>query len=184
MLHLLPLKPKLDVTPDEKLWVVFKKFGTTSNTYNVNYDMDNLDNKAQTSPTGATWSDFGHSAPVRIYTGRRIEITLENISVTKKIREPREKIIPFRADIEEQTARQALIAAAGGLAKSIRTYSQINVSAPTDKPPMLKFARITDKQTGLNIKANMIGLTLEMHAQSASSLGTDRYTLIMEDLFV
>jgi len=33
-------------------------------------------------------------------------------------------------------------------------------------------------------KANMIGMNLEMHSQSPSALGADRYTLIMEDLFV
>jgi len=180
----IPIKPRLEVTPDEAMWVVFKTFGTTADTYNVNYDDSNTVNKSKTSPTGATWSDFGHSAPVRIYTGRRIEITVENINITKKLKEPREKLIPLRADMEELTARQALIAASSALGKTMRRYNAITVTAPDTLPPLLKFCKIVDAKTGLAIKANMIGLHLEMHAQSPSALGADRYTLMLEDLFV
>jgi len=180
----IPVKPRLDVTPGEAMWIVFKKFGTATDTYDIAYDDSNTENESKTSSNGSSWSGFGHSAPVRIYTGRRIEITVENINVTRKLKEPREKLIPLRADMEDLTATQALLAASSALGKSVRTYPSILVSAPDTLPPLLKFCKIVDAKTGLSIKANMIGLHLEMHAQSPSNLGTDRYTITCEDLFV
>jgi len=183
----IPVKPRLPVEPDEQLFIVFKKFGTVTDTYNVNYFVDATSGALAfwDSSNGTSWAQQTTvgQAVFRAYSGRRVEITVENVNLTKLLKEPREKLIPLRADMENLTARQALIAASSVLSKSVRTYSAINVTAPDTRPPLLKFAKIVDAKTGLSIKANMIGMNLEMHSQSPSSLGADRYTLTFEDLF-
>jgi len=181
----IPLKPRLDVTPDEQLFIVFKKYGDSSNTYNINYKAGDGTNNFWDSSNGTSWTERpSNSSSYRVYSGRRIEITVENMNITKKLKEPREKLIPLRADMEELTARQALIAASGALGKSVRTYNAITVTAPDTLPPLLKFVKIVDAKTGLAIKANLIGIHLEMHSQTPSNLGADRYTITCEDLFV
>jgi len=182
----IPVKPKLEITPDEQLFIVFKRFGTTTDTMTVNYKAGDGTNNFWDSPTGAPldWTVRpSNSSAYRAYSGRRLEITVESTEATAKINTPREKLIPLRADLEELTARQALIAAAALLGKSVRTYSSILVSIPDNRPELLKFCIIEDEKTGLKIKADMIGLRIEMHAKGPSQLGTDRMTLVMEDSF-
>jgi len=185
----IPVKPRLPVEPEEQLFIVFKRFGTAADTYNMNYFVDTTAGSEALwdSTTGApgSWTQqiTVGQAVFRAWSGRRVEITVENINLTKLLKEPREKLIPLRADMELLTARQALIAASSALGKSQRSYSAITITAPDTRPPLLKFCKIVDAKTGLSIKANMIGMNLEMHSQSPSGLGTDRYTLMMEDLF-
>jgi len=183
----IPIKPRLPVEPQEQLFIVFKKFGTGTDRYNVNYKVNTSAGNLAfwDSTNGTSWvkqTTVGEGV-FRAWSGRRIEITVEMINATEKLVTPREKLIPLRADMEELTARQALIAASSVLGKSERNYSAITVSAPDKRPPLLKFCKIVDSKTGLDVKANMIGMNLEMHSQSPSSLGADRITLMMEDLF-
>jgi len=183
----IPIKPRLPVTPDEQLFIVFKKFGTGTDRYNVNYFVNtssgNLAFWDSTNGTSWTKQTTVGEGVFRAWSGRRIELTVEMINSSEKLVTPREKLIPLRADMEELTARQALIAASSALGKSSRTYSAITITAPDKRPPLLKFCKIVDSKTGLAVKANMIGMNLEMHSQSPSSLGADRITLMMEDLF-
>jgi len=180
----IPLKPRLGIVADEQLFIVFKTFGTVANTYNVNYLASDTTNKFWDSTNGTSWTERANSSSYRVYSGRRVELTLEDVDVTAVIGEPREKLIPLRADMEVKTAEQALLAAGDILGQSVRRYDAIIVSAPDTRPPLLQTAKIVDSATGLAIQANLIGLLLEMHAGTNTSIGTDRLELQFEDLFI
>ena len=147
MLFRSPLKPKLEITKGEKLYLVFNKYGTTGNTFNVDY-------KTATgtyfdSPTGTTWTSRTGAPAYRIYSAARLTTTVENTRIKRLLTEPRERTFPIRADLEEQTVRQTMIAVSELMGKQIRKFDRVLVSPVTDRIPLNKFCYLEDGKTGL-----------------------------------
>jgi hypothetical protein len=175
----IPIKPKLDVTPGEKLHIVFKIYGTASNTYSVNYKSGT--GTFHDSTDGISWTARTGQSAYRIYSARRLLMTLENTVVSKTLGEPREKLFPVRADLEEQTVRQAMLQASELLGKQRRSYDNITVSPVTDKIPLASYCRLQDVKTGLDVKANINGIEIMMQANSSSQLGADKILLSLDE---
>ena len=171
----IPIHPRLDVTPGEQLYIIFPKVGDASNTISVNYAAGS--GTYWDSTNGTTWvSRVGKSA-YRVYESRRLTTTVENTSAAEILPEPRERIFPIRADLEEQTVRQTLLSAAEVLGKQRRTYGTVIVSPVTARIPLGTFCKLEDVKTGLSVKANITGI--DLHADS-STLGVQRIELALD----
>jgi hypothetical protein len=171
----IPIHPRLDVTPGEQLYIVFPKVGDVSNTISVNYAAGS--GTYWDSTDGTTWvSRVGKSA-YRIYESRRLTTTVENTSAAEILPEPRERIFPIRADLEEQTVRQTLLSAAEVLGKQRRTYGTVIVSPVTARIPLGTFCKLEDVKTGLSVKANITGIDLQA---DSSTLGVQRIELALD----
>ena len=152
------VKPKLEVTPNEQLYIVFARYGTATDTINVDYKSGT--GTYWDSPDGLTWTSRTGKSAFRVYEARRLISTLENTEVTARISSPRERAFPIRADMEEQTVRQTLIQAGNILGKQRRIYSQVTISPVTSRIPLGTYCRLEDAKTGLNTKANIISIDL------------------------
>ena len=172
----IPIKPRIQVTPGEQLYLVFPKYGTGTDTFSVNY-------KAGTgtywdSSDGTTWTSRVGQSAYRIYEARRLVTTVENIDAAEVIPEPRERIFPIRADLEEQTVRQTMLAAADVLGKQKRTYGTVTVSPVSARIPLGTFCKLEDGKTGLDVKAIITSLDL---TASQSEQGVQRIELGLEE---
>jgi len=171
----IPLKPKLDVTPGEQLYIVFPKYGDASNTFSVNYESGS--GTYWDSTDGITWTSRTGKSAFRVYDARRLITTVENIDATTLLPENRERIFPIRADLEEQTVRETLLAASSVLGKQKRTYGKVIVSPITSKIPLSTFCMLEDVKTGLSIKANIVGIDL---SADSSTGGVHKIELSLE----
>jgi len=175
-----PIRPRLDVVPNESLFIVFPKYGSASHTININYKSgsgvyyDSTNNVTWTSRTGLT--NF------RVYSAKRLFTTIENTVVSQTLPEPREKLFPIRADLEEQTVRQTLIQAAELMGKQRRVYEKVIITPPTDRIPLSAYCRLQDSVTGLDVKAVIVGYTIEMHAKN-NVIGADSVTLVLDEMY-
>jgi len=154
----IPIKPKLEVTPNEQLYIVFPAYGDASNTFNINYKTGT--GTYWDSGDGVTWTSRTGASSYRVYDARRLITTVENTEVVANLAEPRERAFPIRSDLEEQTVRQTLIQAGIILGKQRRIYSPVIISPVTERIPLGTFCRIEDKKTGLDTKANIISIDL------------------------
>lgn len=166
----IPVTPKLEITPNESIHIILKMYGSASNTYNVGYKSGS--GTFHDSTDGTTWTARTGNPLYRVYEAKRILYSIEMVDVAADIG-IREKLIPFRADLEEQTVRQALISAGEMLSKVRREYDEIVVSAPTSRIELGKFMVIEDVKSGLNLKANIVGMSLEMHGSGGDQIGTN-----------
>ena len=176
----IPIRPKLQLEPNETYHIVIPFYGDSSNTFNINYKTgsgtyhDSTDNVTWTARTGLM--------NYRTYSAKRLFTTLENTVVSRKLGEPREKILPIRADLEEQSVRQAMIAAGQILGKQRRIYSNVMVTPTTDRIPLASYCRLQDSSSGLDIKALINGYKVEMHANK-NVIGADTITLTLDELY-
>ena len=175
-----PVTPKLEITPNEQLYVVFPKYGTATDTVNINYKAGVGTYK--TSTDGTTWSNATGSPAHRIYSAKRLMTTLENTVVSQKLPEPREKLLPIRADLEEQTVRQAMIQAGFILGKQRRAYEDVVITPTTDRIPLASYCRLQDSKSGLDIKAIIDSYEIEMHSNN-NRLGADSIKLSLDELY-
>ncbi len=171
----IPIKPRLQVTPEEQLYLVFPTNGTSTDTFSVNYTAGS--GVYWDSTDGATWTSRVGKSSYRIYEARTLITTVENIDATTFLPEPRERIFPIRADLEEQTVRQTLLAAAEVLGKQRRTYGTVTISPVTARIPLSTFCQLRDVKTGLSVKANIVGIDL---AADSSTLGVQRIDLSLD----
>jgi hypothetical protein len=175
-----PIRPKLEVTPNESLFIVFPIYGSASHTINVDYKSgsgtyyDSTDNVTWTSRTGLM--------NYRVYDAKRLFTTLENTVVSQTLGEPREKLLPIRGDLEEQSVRQTMIQAGAILGKQRRIYQNVEVTPVTDVIPLASFCRLQDVTTGLDIKAVINGYKIEMHAHN-NRIGATSITLTLDELY-
>ena len=124
----IPIKPRLKITPGEILYLVFPKNGTATDTYSVNYTAGS--GVYWDSSDGLTWTSRTGKSSYRIYEARTLITTVENTSATEILPEPRERIFPIRADLEEQTVRETLIAAADSIRKTEKNiWNSSNISS-------------------------------------------------------
>ena len=91
--------------------------------------------------------------------------------------EIRERIFPIRADLEEQTVRQTLIAASEVLGKQRRTYGTVMISPVTERIPLATHCRIVDSKTGLDVRANITGIELQ---GTSGEQGVQRISLTLD----
>ena len=171
----IPINPRLQVTPGEQLYIVFPKVGDASNTISVNYTAGS--GTYWDSTDGATWTSRTGKSSYRVYESRRLVTTVENTSTTEVLPEIRERIFPIRADLEEQTVRQTLIAASEVLGKQRRTYGTVVISPVTARIPLATHCRIVDSKTGLDVSANITGIDLQATSQD---LGVQRISLALD----
>jgi len=171
----IPIKPRLKITPGEILYLVFPKNGDASNTYSVNYTAGS--GTYWDSTNGTSWTSRTGKSSYRIYEAKTLITTVENTSATEILPEPRERIFPIRADLEEQTVRETLIAAATVLGKQRRTYGTVIISPVTARIPLSTFCKLEDGKTGLSVKANITGIDLQA---TSSTLGVQRINLSLD----
>ena len=171
----IPITPRLQVTPGEQLFIVFTRTGDASNTISVNYTAgsgvfwDSID--------GVTWTSRVGKSSYRVYEARKLVTTVENVSASEFLAEPRERIFPIRADLEEQTVRATLIAASEVLGKQRRTYGTVIVSPVTSRIPLGTYCTLEDGKTGLSVKANIVGVDIQA---GSSDLGVQRISLTLD----
>ena len=175
-----PVTPKLEITPNEQLYIVFPKYGTASHTVNINYKAGTGTYKD--SSDGITWSSATGSPAHRVYSAKRLMTSLENTVVSQKLAEPREKLLPIRADLEEQSVRQAMIQAGFILGKQRRVYQDVTITPTTDRIPLASYCRLQDSKSGLDIKAIIDSYTIEMHSNN-NRLGASSIKLSLDELY-
>ena len=175
-----PVTPKLEITPDEQLYIEFPRYGTATDTVNINYKAGVGTYK--TSTDGTTWTTPTGSPAHRVYSAKRLMTTLENTVVSQKLPEPREKLLPIRADLEEQTVRQAMIQAGFILGKQRRAYEDVVITPTTDRIPLASYCRLQDSKSGLDIKAIIDSYEIEMHSNN-NRLGADSIKLSLDELY-
>ena len=170
-----PVTPKLEVNPNDPLYIVFPAYGTSSNTVNINY-------KAGAGTYFAGGSSVTGSPAYRVYSAKRLMTSLENTVVSQKLPEPREKLLPIRGDLEEQTVRQAMIQAGFILGKQRRVYQDVTITPTTDRIPLASYCRLQDSKSGLDIKAIIDSYEIEMHSNN-NRLGADSIKLSLDELY-
>ena len=171
----IPIKPRLQVTPGEQLYLVFPANGTAANTMSVNYKSGS--GTYFDSTNGSTWTSRVGLSNYRVYEARTLMTTVENTDATSILPEPRERIFPIRADLEEQTVRATLIAAAEVLGKQRRTYGVVTISPVTARIPLGTFCKLEDVKTGLSVNANIVGIDL---TADSSTLGVQKIQLSLD----
>ena len=175
----IPIKPRLDITPGEQLFIVWPRYGTAAHTINVDYKSGT--GTYYDSSDGITWTARTGKSAFRVYSASRLTTSLEIVDTTSVLGEPRERMFPIRADLEEQSVRQTLLAVAETLGKQRRMYNNIIISIPQDRVNIGQFCRIIDRQTGLDIKANITGFSMQANAYNGE-IGVTQMEISLEDV--
>ena len=167
--------------PNDMLHIVMRKIGDVSNTINIDY-------KAGTgsyydSSDGITWTLRTGSFNFRTYHSQRMVLSVEVPDVVQGDGQIRERIFPVRSDLEIDTVKEAALQVASTLSRERRKYEDIVITAPTDRIELGKFCKIYDSMSGLNIKANIIGLKLGMSTKGDDRMGAERITLQLDDYY-
>ncbi len=174
------LDEKINVEPNTPLMIVVNQYGDGSNNFTLDYQTGT--GTFYTSSDGDTWSSATGSFSFRDYSQKALHIILENTRAKAKYG-TREKVVNFNAGQEEGSAREALINAGEVLGLERRHYSQVTVSTPTLRIPLGQFCRIVDSKTGLNVKASIISMDIQMSAKSGeTSIGADQIILGLEEV--
>jgi hypothetical protein len=171
----IPIRPRISVTPGEQLYLVFPRVGDASNTWNINYQAGS--GTYYDSADGVTWTSRVGKSAFRIYDAKKLVTTVENIDATAVLPEPRERIFPIRADLEEQTVRETLLAASSILGKQKRTYGTVLISPVTARIPLAQYCTLTDVKTGLDVKATISAIDLKANS---SDLGVNTLEISLE----
>ena len=174
------LDEKINVEPNTPLMIVINQYGSSSNNFTLYYQTGT--GTFYTSSDGDTWSSATGSFSFRDYSQKALHIILENTRA-KANYGVREKVVNFNAGQEEGSAREALINAGEVLGLERRHYSQVTVSTPTLRIPLGQFCRVVDSKTGLNVKASIISMDIQMSARSGeTSIGADQVILGLEEV--
>jgi hypothetical protein len=177
----IPITPKLEIEPNTSLFLVFKKYGDVSNTYNLGYKTGS--GTYYVSSDDSTYSSATGLVNYRVYDAKRLKTSVENTVLSQTLGEQREKLLPIRADLEEQTVRQAMLVAAEILGQERRVYDNVICTMPEDRIPLAAYLRFQDETTGIDIKAEIASYTVEMHAgDSNSNIGASQISLTLDDI--
>jgi hypothetical protein len=156
-------------------------YGSASHTYNVNYTAGS--GTYYVSTDDVTWSSSVGLLNYRVYDAKRLHTSVENTNLSKILGEQREKLLPIRADLEEQTVRQALLIAGETLGRERRVYEDVIATMPDDKIPLSSYIRLQDSLTGLDIKATIVSYSVEMHAgDKETNIGATSVKLTLDDI--
>lgn len=177
----IPVSPKLEVEPNENLHIVFHKYGDVSNTFDIDYASGS--GTYHVSTDDVTWAAATGKVNFRVYDAKRLHTSVENTNLSKTLGEQREKLLPIRADLEEPTVRQALLIAGETLGRERRVYEDVICTMPDDRIPLTAYLRFQDTTTGIDIKANIVGYHIEMHAgDSQTNIGASSVKLTLDDI--
>jgi len=177
----IPVSPKLEVEPNEALHLVFHRMNDASHTYNIDYKSGS--GTYYVSTDDVTWASATGLINYRIYDAKRLHTSVENTNLSQILGEQREKLLPIRADLEEQTVRQALLIAGETLGRERRVYEDVNCTIPDDRIELSSYLRLQDTLTGLNIKANIVSYSIEMHAgDEQTNIGSSSIKLTLDDI--
>jgi len=177
----IPISPKLEVEPNEALHLVFHRMNDVSHTYNIDYKSGS--GTYYVSTDDVTWTSATGLVNYRIYDAKRLHTSVENTNLSQILGEQREKLLPIRADLEEQTVRQALLIAGETLGRERRVYEDVICTIPDDRIELSSYLRMQDTLTGLNIKANIVGYSIEMHAgDDQTNIGANSVKLTLDDI--
>lgn len=156
----------IEVTPREQLFLVVKKYGSSSNTINAEYHTGS--GTYYTSSDGITWSTQTGNFKIRIYNSTNLITTLEN-TVARKRFGVREKILTFQ-NSQEETVRDSLIYTSDILSKEKRSYSSMIVSPTTSRILLGKTCKVIDSKTGLKITAEINSVDIDVPPEGASEM--------------
>ena len=177
----IPVSPKLEVEPNESLHLVFHRMNDVSHTYNIDYKSGS--GTYYVSTDDVTWASATGLINYRIYDAKRLHTSVENTNLSKILGEQREKLLPIRADLEEQTVRQALLIAGETLGRERRVYEDVICTMPDDRIPLTSYMRFQDSTTGIDIKANIVSYSVEMHAgDKQTNIGASSVKLTLDDI--
>lgn len=177
----IPITPKLEFEAGTPLHLVFLKYGDASNTFNLDYKSGS--GTYYVSTDDSTWSIATGKVNFRMYDAKRLMTTVENTVLSQRFPNQREKLFPIRADLEAQTVRQTMIVASEALGRERRVYENVVATMPDKRIPLASFIRFEDVTTGLDIKAQIISYTVEMHAgDNMSNIGASTITLTLDDI--
>lgn len=174
----IPIKPRISVTPGEQLYLVYPKFGSATDTFSINYESGS--GTYWDSSDGVTWTSRVGKSAFRIYDAKKLITTVENVDVTPLIPEPRERIFPIRADLEEQTVRETLLAASEVLGRQRRSYGAVTISPVTSRIPLATYCKLQDVKTGLDVRALITSVDL---MASSEDLGVQTLELGLESYY-
>lgn len=176
----IPVKPKLEVTVGEILYLIVPKYGTASHTFNIDYKT--ATGTYWDSADGVTWTSRTGKMAHRIYEAKRMITTFENTVTNKSLSAPREKIFPIRSDLEEQTVRQLMMGAGELLTRQRRMYDDIVITPTTTRIPLNNYCVISDVTTGLEFRAVITGYNVSAHSNNDDDrLGATTITLTLDD---
>ncbi|MFB5617878.1 MAG: hypothetical protein ACE5Q4_04385, partial [Nitrosopumilus sp.] len=96
----IPITPKLDLQPSEQIWILMPNTGTQTPTNTINFDYKTGSGKYYQSTDGFNWFEVTGEVNYRVYSAKRLTTTVENTRLSTSLPEAREKIIPFRGDLE------------------------------------------------------------------------------------
>lgn len=175
-----PVKPKLEIVPNEQLYIVFPKYGDVSNT--VNIELTTGSGTYKVSTDDITWTTPTGKVSFRVWSAKRLFTSLENTILSQKLPEPREKILSIRADLEEQSVREAMLAASEILGKERRVYEKVKIWAPTSPIPLASFCQIQDLKTGLDVEARVLSYKIELHGTDETRIGANQIELTLDEV--
>jgi len=170
---------KFSINPLDKLFLVVHQNGDSLD--NFTFDYQTGTGTFYTSSDGDTWASATGNFSLRTYVNKAINIILENTAAKRRYG-TREKVLTFGNGLHEATAREALLQAGQILGLERRVYSNVIISPPTDRIPLAKYCRIQDVKTGLDIKANIISIDVEMIATRKTALGATFVSLGLEEI--
>lgn len=172
---------KIKVTPGEKLYLVFEKYGTASHHYVVQYDSAGAI-PYYTSADGVSWASNTGDFALRTYPTRTLNVILYNTAAARRYG-VREKVIDVKNIADIQSIRSVLLGLSDMLAKEKRVYKPLTVTVPDSYFSPGQTARIIDTY-GLNTDAIITGWDLSMSAGDPSShIGANRMTVNLGDFF-
>lgn len=175
----IPILDRLDITPNEILFIVFPQYGTAAHTINLDYKTGSGTYYSSTNG-GVTWGTLTGLINYRVYSAERLTSSLEITDTAALLQEPRERMFPIRADMEEQTVRQTLLSVAEILGKQKRMYSNIITTIPQLRVNVGQSCKMIDRQTGLIKKVNIMGLNISADSRE-HEMGATTMELTLEE---
>jgi hypothetical protein len=154
------------VTPREQLYLVIKKYGSSSNTINAEYNT--ASGTYYTSSDGTSWNSATGNFKIRVYNANNLITTLEN-TVAKRRFGVREKIITYQ-NAQEETVRDSLIYTSDIVSREKRSYSSMIVTPTTSRILLGKTCKVIDTKTGLKITAEINSVDINIPPEGASEM--------------
>ena len=165
---------KIKVTPDEKLYCVFERYGNGSNHYEVQYDSAGA-LTYYISADGSSWSSTTGDFAFRTYPTRTLNVILYNTVAARRFG-VREKVIDIKNVADIVSIRKVMQGLSDIMGKEKRQYRPVITTVPDNYYSPGQTLRIMDP-FGLNTNAVILGWDISMSASdNRSKLGTSDIT--------
>ncbi|MBI5697302.1 MAG: hypothetical protein HZC29_02135 [Thaumarchaeota archaeon] len=170
-----------DTEPNQKVFLMFDKYPDSSNPIKIDYQTGS--GEYYDSTDGVSWTLRTGNVKIRTYHSEEIVEYVENVVAKKTFGRRREEVIPIQ-DLNEDSAIQALIGISDSIGKTRRTYKPIMISAVSSRLDLGKTIKIVDKNTGLDIVADLIAFDLGgSSTDKQNSLGASEIRITVEKVF-